>query len=188
MLRYALLGILNYRSLTGYDVEQFMSDATANFWYADLSQIYKALKSLEAEGLITSTTEPQDKRPDRRVYTITDQGRAALQAWLNTPMTETTPMKETLLLKLFFSGSVDRAYVISQLRVQRQLHAQTLAKYQRQTLEDIRNNALKLGADPAEVTMWDVTRRAGVLYEEMYLRWIDETILRLEAEQQQGGG
>jgi PadR family transcriptional regulator, regulatory protein AphA len=179
MLKYVLLGILNYSSLTGYDIEQFMSDATANFWYADLSQIYKTLKSLESEGSITSVTQPQDKRPDRRIYTITEQGHSLLQAWLMTPLTETTPMKEILLLKLFFSGGIDRAFLLAQLRFQRQLHVQTLAKYNEHTVQDIRQNAAKLNAAPSDILMWDVTRRAGILYEEMYLRWIDETIERL---------
>jgi PadR family transcriptional regulator, regulatory protein AphA len=183
MLKYALLGFLNYRSLTGYTLEQVMADSTANFWHADLSQIYKTLKSLEAEGWITSVIQEQDKRPDRRVYSITQQGRDALTAWLTTPLTETTPLKETLLLKLFFSGTIDRNHVVAQLRFQRQLHVQTLAKYQAQSAADIEKNMTLMGAQPAELPFWDATRRAGVLYEEMYIRWIDETLARLEGSQ-----
>lgn len=180
MLKFGLLGFLNYRSLTGYDLKRIIDTSTTNFWHADLSQIYKTLKALEAEGAITSQLEPQEERPDRRVYTITDQGRAALQHWLSSPLMETSPLKETLLFKLFFSGNQDPTQILTQLRLQRGLHIQKLAQYQQQTLADIEDNAAFIGASPQDALLWDATRRAGVLYEEMYIRWLDETIDRLE--------
>jgi PadR family transcriptional regulator, regulatory protein AphA len=181
MLKYGLLGFLNYRSLSGYDLKRIMDASTANFWYADLSQIYKTLKALEADGAITSHIEPQEERPDRRVYSITDQGQEMLQVWLSVPLTETSPLKENLLFKLFFSGQQDPKQTLVVLRLQRGLHVQKLAQYQQQTHTDIEENASFMGATPQDALFWDATRRAGVLYEEMYIRWIDETIERLES-------
>ena len=179
MLKYAMLGFLNYRSLSGYDLKRIMDVSTTNFWVTDLSQIYKALKSLEADGAITSSVEAQDDKPDRRVYTITDEGRADLQDWLDTPLTDVTPMKEALLLKMFFSANADRQQLITQLVIQRELHKGMLQTYQGQTLTDIEQNAGFMGATPEDALFWDMTRRAGVLYEEMYIAWLDETIKRL---------
>lgn len=180
MLKYALLGFLNYQALTGYDLKRIMSMSTSNFWHADLSQIYKTLKALEADGAIQSAVQAQDDRPDRRVYAITEAGRADLRAWLAAPLTEMTSLKETLLLKMFFSAQLDRETVLAQLRFQRELHRQALRVYAGQTTDDIANNAAFLGATPRDAQFWDMTRRAGVLYEEMYIRWLDETIQRLE--------
>lgn len=181
MLKYALLGFLNYRDLTGYDLKRVMETSTANFWNADLSQIYRTLKTLESEGAIASHIEAQDERPDRRVYTITDAGRKELQEWLITPLTEMSALKESLLLKVFFSGQVDKTTLLTQLRLQRELHRQNLLVYEGRTLSDIQQNAALTGASPTDALLWDATRRAGVLYEEMYLRWLDETISRIES-------
>lgn len=179
MLKYVLLGFLSYRPLTGYDLKRIIDTSTRHFWHADLSQIYKTLKMLEASSLIMSSVEAQDERPDRRVYTITEAGRADLKGWLDTPLTEMTPLKEALLLKVFFSAGTSPESVLAQLRQQRSLHQQALAHFQGQTTVDIEHNAQQMGAQPLDALYWDATRRAGVLYEEMYIRWLDETIMRL---------
>ena len=44
MLKYVLLGFLNYTPMTGYELKQFMDESTANFWHAKQSQIYTTLK------------------------------------------------------------------------------------------------------------------------------------------------
>ena len=92
-----------------------MDSSTGHFWYAKLSQIYMTLKTLEGDGLLISEVQPQEDRPDRRVYTITEAGRAALRRWLAEPLTEVEPTKEPLLLKLFFSAQIDKDALLTQL-------------------------------------------------------------------------
>ena len=72
MLKYALLGFLNYDNKTGYELKQTMDRSTNHFWHAKQSQIYQTLKKLESDGLVVSHPEHQESRPDRRVYAITD--------------------------------------------------------------------------------------------------------------------
>lgn len=181
MLRYALLGFLRYSPMTGYELKQAMDGSTAYFWHAKQSQIYATLKQLTGEGLIESTIEPQEGRPDRRVYTLTETGHVVLDNWLNTPITELDPRKEPLLLKLFFSGSADRAGLLTQLRLQRELHRSQLATYATETKAVIREAAQKAGMED-ERLMWEVTRRFGELFEEMYIAWLDETIAEIEGD------
>ena len=50
MLKFALLGFLNYTPMTGYELEGWINASTGNFWHAELSQIYKTLKQLEKSG------------------------------------------------------------------------------------------------------------------------------------------
>ena len=47
MLKFTLLGFLNYTPMTGYELEGWVNASTGNFWHAELSQIYKTLKQLE---------------------------------------------------------------------------------------------------------------------------------------------
>ncbi|MBL8120723.1 MAG: PadR family transcriptional regulator [Anaerolineae bacterium] len=185
MLKYALLGFLNYRPLTGYDLKRIMDSSTTNFWHADLSQIYKTLKTLETEGAIVATIEPQSERPDKKIYTITEPGRSVLEKWLGTPLTETSPLKEVLLLKVFFSGGSNSKHVLTQLRLQRELHQLQLSKYEEQIPIEMATNIELMQAGANDVLLWEATRRAGILYEGMYLRWLDETIERIETQFQE---
>lgn len=180
MLKYALLGSLNYQPMSGYDLKQFTDRSTSNFWHAELSQIYITLKALEKDGLITSSTTAQEHRPDKRVYTITENGRQALNDWLRTPFTELDQYKDTLLLKLFFSGNIDKETLLTQLRLQRGLHQQLVNQYQTQTANDIAQTTERAPQLRKHALLWEATRRFGELAEETYLRWLDETIAMVE--------
>jgi PadR family transcriptional regulator, regulatory protein AphA len=181
MLKYALLGFLMYRPLSGYGLKQILDDSISNFWHADLSQIYKTLKKLEADGLISSEIEPSlGDHPDRRVYTLGAAGQAALDEWLATPPVELSPMKEPLMLRTFFAARLPPQTLVVQLHLQRELHRQQLSVYRRKDAAELERKRILLGASDADAQLWDATLRAGILYEEMYLKWLDETIEMLE--------
>ena len=175
MLKYALLGFLNYRPYSGYDLKQLMDVSTSNFWHAKQSQIYTTLKKMEEDGFVVSYTEPQEGRPNRRVYEITDSGRVDLKNWLSQPLTTIEPRKETLLLKLFFSAQLDPQVILAELHLQKKLHQAELSKYQTTT-----KNVIKQFSDSedmqADIRLWEATRRFGELYEKMFIQWVDETI------------
>ena len=178
-LKYALLGFLNYQERSGYDLKQLMDLSTANFWHAKQSQIYTTLKKLETDELVISHVEPQESRPNRRVYEITETGQTALGIWLAKPLMVIEPRKETLLLKLFFSAQLKSDTILTELRLQQKLHQAELEKYQTVTKDVIRQFGTSTDmADDAR--LWETTRRYGELYEEMYVLWLDETIEVLE--------
>ena len=54
-------------------------------WSATQSHIYKALEKLEADGLVESQVIPQEGKPNRKQYKITDTGRTELRRWVSTP-------------------------------------------------------------------------------------------------------
>jgi DNA-binding PadR family transcriptional regulator len=54
----------------------------ANFWPAELSQIYVTLKRLTKRGWLADRVEPSGKGPERRVYRRTAAGHRELRAWL----------------------------------------------------------------------------------------------------------
>jgi DNA-binding PadR family transcriptional regulator len=126
MLSYILLGFLGYQPMTGYELKTVLDGSTMHFWHAHHSQIYTTLRDLEARGLLTSEVQESGDRLNRRVYTITDAGRAELQTWLDRPLTELPAAKEELLVRVFFSARRDRREVLDELRVQRALHEQKL--------------------------------------------------------------
>lgn len=71
-----LLGLLEIEPLSGYDLGLVIRASVGHFWNESYGQIYPNLKRLEAEGFVTSKTERQKGKPDRRVYSITEWARA----------------------------------------------------------------------------------------------------------------
>lgn len=182
MLKYILLGSLRYQPMTGYELKQFMDRSTANFWHAKLSQIYATLKSLEADGLIESTVIAQETHPDRRVYTITDAGKSDLDAWLQDVHLEPGQSKEPLLVKLFFSAHVDKATLLTELRLQRDLHRKALESLSGEASRSIALTIERAPQFKKDALLWEATRRSGELLEAAALQWFDETIAMVEKE------
>ncbi|MCB9456630.1 MAG: PadR family transcriptional regulator [Anaerolineaceae bacterium] len=180
MLRHALLGILNYHPMNGYEIKQFMDQSTSHFWYAKLSQIYTTLKALEQDGLLVSEVQPQEDRPDRRVYTITAAGQTALRAWLAEPLTQIDQTKEPLLLKLFFSAQLDKEAILAQLHIQRALYQRLLETHRSQTAALIKEAVEHQPHLKRDALLWESTRRLGELSTELYVRWLDETIAQIQ--------
>lgn len=175
MLKYALLGFLNYEPCTGYDLKRKMDASTAFFWRAEMSQIYMTLKKLETDGLLESDLYQQTERPDRRVYRITGTGRSDLRSWLRQPTTEIHTVKDTLLLKLFFSAQIDRETLLMHLRLQRDLHTQELESYHEMISSASGGTVTRLELEHDQ-WLWAATQRFGAMYQETYIRWLDETI------------
>ncbi len=180
MLKYALLGFLSYWPMTGYEIKQYITGSLAYFWNAELSQIYVTLKQLEVEGLVTGELHEQTDRPNKRVYTITEAGRRELADWVAKPVTEIQLVKDALLLKLFFSAQVDKHTLLAQLSIQRNLHQKQLANYRTDVAAGIEHERVTHPEFAADSYLWDATLRFGVLYEEAYIRWLDETITLIE--------
>lgn len=176
MLRYALLGILNYSQMNGYELKQFMDSSTTHFWHATQSQIYMTLKTLEQEGHLISEIHAEQDRLDRRVYTITETGRKELRQWLSQPLTEIEQSKDTLLLKLFFSAQLDKETILNHLRLQRALYQRLGETYQKDTALRIQRTAAEHPQLQKDTLLWDSTRRLGEMAAELYVRWLDETI------------
>ena len=83
-LKYAILGLLNRNEMTGYELSKEFETTLFEFWNAKHSQIYPELKSLNAEGLIQYRVEITGNVLEKKVYTITDEGRRDFSEWEET--------------------------------------------------------------------------------------------------------
>ena len=174
-LKYTLLGFLSFAPMTGYDLKKYIDSSTEFFWHAELAQIYPTLKQLEETGLVESEVEPQEGKPDRKIYSLTKAGRAALSEWLNEPLSEIPPIKEPVLLQLFFSGALGKTMVLEQLQRQLALHRAKLKHYQTETKAVIQE-VISLTGLKRDGVMWELTRQFGEDYEKHYIRWLERAI------------
>jgi len=179
MIKYFLLGFLNYQPMTGYDLKQTIDHSVSHFWHAYHSQIYTTLRQMEADKLVVSEFVHGEGQPDRRVYSLTDAGRAEFKTWLDQPLTEMSPIKEELVLRLFFSASRDKNSVLSELHLQHDLHQKKLNEYHGIT-PHIEQNAKSAPELARDVLFWKMTLNMGISYEEMYIAWLEKTIQEIE--------
>ena len=99
---YVLLGILMSGPKHGYEIMQFLDSALESTWRVSTSQLYTLLKRLESGRLLKSSVEPQETRPSRRVFALTNTGKEAFLKWLHGPTEHVRDFRIEFVGKLFF--------------------------------------------------------------------------------------
>jgi DNA-binding PadR family transcriptional regulator len=80
-LRNAILAVLLDTEASGYDLAKYFDASVANFWTSTPQQIYRELEKMEAQGLVSARVIPQERRPNKRLFSLTEAGRAELHAF-----------------------------------------------------------------------------------------------------------
>ena len=164
----SLLGFLHEGPMSGWDLVARAAERIGEFWSLTQSQVYRELARMAEDGLVEAG-EPGTRA--RRVYEITDQGRAAFADWVSQPP-GTEIIRFPLLLTLAFGFHVPDSRLASFLTRHRTIHADRLGAYQRQRdemptgYEDI---------DPYAVATLDF----GITYEKAVLQWFEALPRRL---------
>lgn len=85
-VRTLCLSILYCQDASGYEIRKLCTEGEgAYFVDASFGSIYPALAKLESEGLVTSRVEHQSGKPSKKIYAITDAGRATFVDALHEP-------------------------------------------------------------------------------------------------------
>jgi poly-beta-hydroxybutyrate-responsive repressor len=77
----ALLVLLAARPTHGYELIERLPELSGEE-RVDVGNLYRTLRSLEDEGLVTSEWQPELPGPAKRTYTLTAEGHAVLASWL----------------------------------------------------------------------------------------------------------
>ena len=164
--RYAILGALTLKPMSGYDIRQLFAQSVSHFWDESYGQIYPMLKALHADGLVSPVKRPRDSR--RIAYQITERGRAALAGWLSEPV-DPVPGRNEILLKLFFIREAPPKTAKKLLANYRDRHKELLARY---TAISARLKADY--PDNSNLSSWLVTLSFGSHVSRALLEWCDE--------------
>jgi DNA-binding PadR family transcriptional regulator len=181
-LEFSLLGFLDQGPKTGYELKKILDESTQFFWHAELSQIYPALKRLEQRGAVAAEVQPQEGKPDKKIYSITPQGREELVAWLSDPLDQAPEIKNVVLLKLFFSGRLSQEETCAQLRCQLEIQRALLKRFEQESASRIRTAAAQSPEMAGPARMWEHVRRYGQAQAEMTVRWLEETLAAIEGD------
>jgi PadR family transcriptional regulator, regulatory protein AphA len=114
-LKQTILGIISRKPVSGYDLKRIISDSDIFYWSGNNNQIYKCLLELQKEGLVTFRTQLQENLPNKKIYTITEQGLLELHKGLIEPA-EAPEFHKDILIHLAFAERLSNIEVIQLLK------------------------------------------------------------------------
>ena len=123
--RQLVLGLLTQQSMSGYDIKRFLKSLG---WLIDgpsFGSLYPALHALLADDLATVEIISRQDKPPRKIYTITEKGRKALQEWMDRPVAPGVSLK-AFVMRLILASNLSPAGLVAHLE---QRHAQVAAHH-----------------------------------------------------------
>ena len=173
-LEHAILAFLTYHPMTGYDLKKFFDQSVAHFWSATQSHIYKSLEGLENKGWAEAKIIPQEGKPNRKEYQITEEGRGELRQWLTTPL-PLEPVREAALIQIFFSHSSSNEEIAHLFEARMQEIREQLQILRTVAQAAIDENARQVGVERARL-LWQMTLDYGIDYYEFELAWHEKAL------------
>ena len=107
-LGYALLGLLQQKPASGYDLRKIFSSTSMKTYSDSPGAIYPALQRLQKQGLIRGTIEEGSGLRRRQIFHLTAKGNSELKKWILAPVTreEVVRWPDAVLLRFAFSEGV----------------------------------------------------------------------------------
>jgi DNA-binding PadR family transcriptional regulator len=184
-LPQAILVSLCEQSGSGYELARRFDRSIGYFWGATHQQIYRTLRTMEEDGWVHVTPVVQHGRPDKKVYTVADAGRAELARWIAEPAKKgrsgrgssvTDNQTRDLAVKIRAAAYGDIAALRAQVAALRAERAELLDTY--------RGFEKRQFPDPRALTgsvlHQYLVLRGGIRAEESAVDWLDEVSAALE--------
>ncbi len=166
----AILVCLTERPMTGYELAKTFDSSIGFFWKADHQQIYRELTKLRQRGHVQGREVVQSGKPNKLVYTLTVEGKAALRHWAARPSTPPS-IKDDMLVRLCALDAVDMEPMRADLMARLEYHRDRLARYERVLKKRFPQGAQNL-ADTGKL----LGLRLGLRHERAVLEWCEEAI------------
>ncbi|WP_428342093.1 PadR family transcriptional regulator [Mycobacterium sp.] len=184
-LHDAVLAALLEGESSGYDLAKGFDASVANFWMATPQQLYRELERLADEGLIQARIVEQERRPNKRIFSLTEAGYAAIREFTGRPA-KVSAIRDELLIKVQAVDVGDAAAVLHLIGERRDRAEAKVQRYERlrsrildgRSEEEFLATALRVGPY--------LTLMRGISYEEENVRWAKRALAIVE--QRQGAG
>lgn len=164
-LRYFVLGLLAQQPMSGYDIKRFLKGLSWLIGSPSSGSLYPILRALLEEQLVTVEIVPGVDRPPRKIYSISESGRQALQTWVEQPSVPNTPLK-AFAMRLFLADNYPPPSLKAHLRQRRS----QVAAHQAELA-----NMIELIDEGAELGV-HMALEYGSALAEAELNWLDTTL------------
>lgn len=179
-LRNAILATLLEGESSGYDLAKAFDASVANFWTATPQQLYRELDKMENDGLVTARLVEQTRRPNKRVFSLTDEGRAELASY-TTSAPKPIAIRDELLVQIQALEAGDADSVRAAVLGKQAGSEAKLKRYERLKTRQLGDSSEEDFLATAPRVGPYLTLLRGIAFEEENLRWC-ETVLRVLAE------
>jgi PadR family transcriptional regulator AphA len=173
-LGYALLGLLQMKPASGYDLRKIFSSSSMKTYSDSPGAIYPALNRLSKQGLIRGTVEQGARLRRREVFRLTPKGLSELKNWITRPITVNDLVRgqQEIMLRFAFSetsaGRATTLQLLKSLEAALQAHLPTL----HHEFEALKTNAPTSGRLAFE---------CGIRGYESLMKWTQYAITTYEA-------
>jgi DNA-binding PadR family transcriptional regulator len=179
-IEYAILGLLNWRPLTGYDIKKMFTGSAVLYWSGNNNQIYTTLVKLHEKELVTKEIELHEDSPSRKVYSITGKGQVELKKWL---LSEPEPpqLKNSFLIQLAWADQLspdelDTLLGKYETEMQMQFSMLQIQEHQKNISpsgkpRDAYIN-VTLARTPREAALWSMIQENWISFYENELNWV----------------
>ncbi|MGW5637194.1 PadR family transcriptional regulator [Streptomyces sp. NPDC003832] len=179
-LKYAVLAALLEGEASGYELSKVFDVSLANFWAATPQQLYRELERLAQDGLVSARVVQQERRPNKRMFTLTETGREELRAFAVEPVRRPAAMRDELLIKIQAMDESDPAATRALIEERMSWAQGKLARYQR-----VKDRMLDGRTEDEYLRETDrvgpyLTLHGGIAYEREVLRWCERVLAVVE--------
>jgi len=168
-IKYAILGFLSWRTLSGYDLKKMFEDSIFLYWSGNNNQLYRTLVQLQKAGRVTSEIQHQESGPSRKMYTITKEGLADLREWvLSSP--ELPQLRNSFLIQLAWADQLKSDELDTLLeKYEHEVNMQLLM-----CREQKRRNQLNPARTKRESYLWHKISDNWIIFYETELDWVQK--------------
>jgi len=178
-LRNAVMAALLDGAASGYDLAKTFDASVANFWMATPQQLYRELDRMEADGLIDAVVVHQERRPNKRVFSLTEAGRRALHEF-TARLPRPAAMRDELLVQVQAVDAGDPGAVRAAVAERVAWARGKLARYERLRLRLLDGRTEDEHVARAERLGPYLTLMGGIALEEENIRWGERVLALLD--------
>ncbi|MFG3139149.1 PadR family transcriptional regulator [Streptomyces sp. NPDC048211] len=170
-IRHGLLALLERGPRYGSQLRTEFESRTGSTWPLNVGQVYTTLSRLERDNLVV-----QDGEDDQghALYSISDDGRAELRTWFETPVDRSSPPRDELAIKLAMAVGAPGVDIRAVIQSQRHHTVKAMQDYTR-----LKAQALTDAPSNRDEVAWLLVLEQLIFQAEAEARWLDHCESRL---------
>ena len=184
-LRDAVLAALLEGESSGYDLAKDFDASVANFWMATPQQLYRELDRLAEQGLIQARVVHQERRPNKRMFSLTEAGREAIQEFTSRAP-KPSVIRDELMVKVQAVDSGNAQAVRDFIAEGLQWATAKVQRYERLRARILDGRSEEEYLAQAQRVGPYLTLMRGISFEQENIRWAERALAIIE--QRQGAG
>jgi DNA-binding PadR family transcriptional regulator len=129
-IKFAILGLLHYRDMYGYQIKNLIENDFGLMRTANYGQIYTSLKTLVKEGciLLTDVVSSEHGAPQKKLYSLTDKGREEFRTWLKSTPERPVFFSDPFMMRFVFFRLGEQEDALKLIDEQIRISEQSLAR------------------------------------------------------------